>query len=139
MNRPKVFNQYNHTQRTSVRNSLGGGISMTVPDQSMTLKQILTRFAHGHVPTGREGFYLEEEDIPYNNGIDVRKLDLSEIADLKNSNIEYIQRFKNELAEKNKQLLADKEKQRLEEYYNKRKQEEREKNPSQEEREKNPS
>lgn len=130
MNRPKVFNQYNHNQRTSVRNSAGGGISMTVPDQTMTLKQILTRFAHGHAPTGREGIYLEEEDIPYNNGIDVRKLDLSELADLKNSNLQYIQTFKQELAEKNRQLLADKEKQRLEDYYQSRKQSEQKQNPS---------
>lgn len=56
------------------------GPSMTVPDQTMSLKDILTRYARG-LPIEGEKFpvYHGEEEMPP----DLKKMDLSEIHDLR--------------------------------------------------------
>lgn len=52
--------------------------SMTVPDQCMSLQEILKRFARGlPVDGGRVPLYDEENDLP-----DIRTLDLTERAEL---------------------------------------------------------
>lgn len=52
--------------------------SLTVPDQSMSIKTILERYARGLPVGGRLDEYYDEEDtMP-----DYRTLDLTEIADL---------------------------------------------------------
>lgn len=78
---PIVFNPLNICLRPKMYSS-GGGVSMTVPDQTMSLQTILTRFAHGQMPTGFEPQYHDDIDLQFNQGIDLRKLDLSEIHDL---------------------------------------------------------
>lgn len=52
--------------------------SMTVPDQAMSIQEMLERFARG-LPVGgaRAAFYDEENDLP-----DLRTLDLEERAQL---------------------------------------------------------
>lgn len=54
--------------------------SQTVPDQTLSLKELLDRYARG-LPIVGEKFPIyngDEEDLP-----DLKKMDLSEIADLK--------------------------------------------------------
>lgn len=71
--------------------------SMTIPDQSLTVKEIMHRFARGLSTTQREGEYYGEEDIP-----DLRGMDLSEIEDLKLANLADIARLQEELQTKEK-------------------------------------
>lgn len=53
--------------------------SMTIPDQSMSIRTILDRYSRGLPVTGRTDEYYDEEDtMP-----DYRTLDLTEIDDLK--------------------------------------------------------
>lgn len=71
--------------------------SLTVPDQTMSIKTILDRFSKGlpidgpNVPV----YHGEEDFIP-----DWERLDLSERADLRESVAERIREIQNELAEK---------------------------------------
>jgi hypothetical protein len=54
--------------------------SLTVPDQTMSIKTILERYSRGLPVGGRlDDYYDEEDTMP-----DYRTLDLSEIADLHN-------------------------------------------------------
>lgn len=53
----------------------GGGISETVPDQSLTLRQLLTRYSQGQPVSGFEPTY-SEEFIP-----DFRNMDLAEVQE----------------------------------------------------------
>lgn len=62
--------------------------SMTVPDQAMSMAEILSRFARGlPIEAGRVPIYDEENDLP-----DIRTLDLVERADL-------AEQYRNELSE----------------------------------------
>lgn len=62
--------------------------SMTIPDQTMSLREILQRFAQGLPVTGAKvPVYDEENDLP-----DIRTLDLAERD-------EYANQFANEFAE----------------------------------------
>ncbi|WMC01473.1 hypothetical protein [Microvirus D_HF4_274] len=56
-------------------------VSKTIPDQSMSVRTILERYARGLPIEGNPGvpLYDEENDLP-----DPKTLDLSEIEDLKN-------------------------------------------------------
>lgn len=54
-------------------------VSMTIPDQSMTVKEIMDRYARGLPVNGeRSPVYHGEEFVP-----DLERMDLSEIEDLK--------------------------------------------------------
>lgn len=56
------------------------GPSMTIPDQSLTVQQIMERFARG-LPLGVHDYsseYDEDDDLP-----DPRTLDLAELAELR--------------------------------------------------------
>ena len=55
------------------------GVSKTIPDQTMTLRELLERFARG-LPISGEKFpiYHGEEEMP-----NLKTMDLSEIADLR--------------------------------------------------------
>lgn len=66
--------------------------SMTIPDQSLTVKEIMHRFARGLSTTQKEGAYYGEEEMP-----DLRNMDLSDIEDLKLANMEEITRLQGEL------------------------------------------
>lgn len=85
--KPRVKNSLNANEFEKTYEK-GGGISMTVPDQSMSLKEILDRFARGLPVTGaRVPMYDEEDDMP-----DIRTLDLAERQ-------EYAEHFKRELTD----------------------------------------
>lgn len=71
--------------------------SQTVPDQAMSVTEILRRFARG-LPLGgqRVPIYEGEEDVTP----DLRTLDLAEIQELKENNLYQIQTLKSQLNEK---------------------------------------
>lgn len=69
--------------------------SCTVPDQAMSMREILARFAKG-LPLGgsreSEAYYDEENDLP-----DLRTLDLSERVELLEHYRAEVKRLKSEL------------------------------------------
>lgn len=68
-----------HTYSQYVRDDeVNNEPSLTIPDQTMTIPEILERFARG-LPIGgqTEGYYDEDDDLP-----DYRTLDLEERAQL---------------------------------------------------------
>lgn len=59
--------------------------SMTIPDQTMSIREILTRYARGlPLGGGQDVYYDEEDEMP-----DIRTMDLTDIADMRD---EYLQR-----------------------------------------------
>lgn len=77
--------------------------SKTIPDQSMSMREIIERFAKGlSMDNARVPLYDEEDDMP-----DIRTLDLAEIEEYKN---EYIARMADvhEKDSRAKKALADK-------------------------------
>jgi len=73
------FKNHYNTKRTG--REKGGGLSMTVPDQTMTVREIINRSEKGLPVSGiRVPLYNETEDgiLP-----DLRNLDLSEVVELK--------------------------------------------------------
>lgn len=80
MPKPKIKTQYNTDEFPRYMEKIEGP-SMAIPDQTMSLKQLLDRFARG-LPLEGEKFpiYHDEEEMP-----DLSKMDLSEIADLRDA------------------------------------------------------
>lgn len=74
--------------------------SMTVPDQTMSIRTILEKYARGENFNQRIPVFSEDDGE--NMGIDIRRLDLSEIADLKRQNDAEIQRMQTEIGSKRK-------------------------------------
>lgn len=82
---PAVWNALN-VRRRSLANEVGGGISQTVPDQAMSVREILSRFAQGLPISGAsvpmyddpDGENDDAEGMP-----DLSRMDLSEIEELK--------------------------------------------------------
>lgn len=75
--------------------------SATIPDQTMSIQEILKRHAHG-LPLGGtlEGLYDEEGT---SQGIDIRTLDLVEIQEMKLKTADFIKEKKEYLENKKKQ------------------------------------
>jgi len=74
----KIRNQYNGKTFPS-DGEKNFGPSQTVPDQTMSIKEILDRYARGLPMDGKVPIYEGEDG----DGIDPRRLDLSERAELK--------------------------------------------------------
>lgn len=74
--------------------------SMTIPEQSMTVREIMNRHVRG-IPTSGHNPETAEYD-PDAIGVDLRKLDLAEIEDLKRANAETIVEKQNELSQMSK-------------------------------------
>lgn len=73
----KIYNQWSNRPKYKGRQPIGE--SMTVPDQSMDIREILLRFQSGLPPLGMKvPLYNENDDTP-----DVRRLDLAEIEELR--------------------------------------------------------
>lgn len=73
--------------------------SMTVPDQSMTIRELVYRYTHGmSLSDGRTPLYEEEDEIQY--PVDWNKLDLSERHDFITSQKEKME----EILEKQKEI-----------------------------------
>lgn len=81
------------------------GPSLTVPDQSMSIKEILQRYARGLSTEDRERvpFYDGEEFVP-----DIKKLDLADIQELKEQTAEEIRRHRKTLSDAKAKSAAKK-------------------------------
>lgn len=95
-----------------VRNSLNAGcipvvgeknsgISLTVPDQALSVRQILERYARG-LPLGgqRTPVFDEDDDLP-----DVRTLDLSERQEMRERYVEELGELTKKIRENEKKSL----------------------------------
>lgn len=105
------------------------GKSLTLPDQALTAMEILKRYANGmplNVPVKRTAFYGEDVYVP-----DTKRMDLSEIHDMKNdiaSAIKLREEEAKEQLEKTRKKQADL---RMEKVIQQRLQEERKKQAAQ--------
>lgn len=82
----------NYTPIIGVTNELA---SQTVPDQSLTLRELLTNYTRGHdLPQSNKtpAFFDEDEFIP-----DLKKLDLVDIQELSEMNAKKASKLKNDL------------------------------------------
>lgn len=84
--------------------------SLTVPDQSMSVSEIMRRFANG-LPIGGQQVELWEQDDVF-EGVDPRRLDLSEHEDLQRSIKQELSdiQLRQEKKEQQKQYNAQKKK-----------------------------
>lgn len=90
----RVKNNLNADQflRTGERNTKP---SLTIPDQTLSIKELLDRYARGlPIDQGKTPIYHGEEDLP-----DYRKLDLAEIQDLREATAVRIAEQKADLQE----------------------------------------
>ena len=92
----KISNTYNYQPYEGIINNQP---SMTVPDQTLTLRQILDRYARG-LPLGgtNESPIFDEEET--NEGIDIRTLDLSEVHELTQQRVNELNALKSEYDKK---------------------------------------
>lgn len=112
-------NQFNYQKPKGETSNLP---SLTIPDQTMTIRELIERHVRGlPLDEGKIPIYNgEEDDLP-----DLRTLDLSEIAQLKQSNQEYIKEQeitynKNESEKRKKafdKLVEDQVQERLKKQY----------------------
>lgn len=71
--------------------------SMTVPDQTMSMREILNRFARGQNPSVVMDLpYMDQDDIEGSSGININKLDLSEKMEILNNANNYLNNQNNE-------------------------------------------
>lgn len=96
-NMKKVTNwfNYDHTEKVGERNKLP---SKTVPDQSLSVREILDRYARGLPASGtRQEIWDGEEDLP-----DPRTLDLADIQEMREANQADIARMRADLEKQDK-------------------------------------
>ena len=81
--------------------------SQTIPDQTMSIQEIIKRHAHG-LPLGgsQEGLYDEEGD---SLGINIKNLDLVDLQVMKMTNDKFIEDTKAEIEYKKKQKKQQEE------------------------------
>lgn len=92
--------------------------SMTVPDQSMPIQEVVRRFASGLPLSGsRVPGYIDDEES-FDALPDLKKMDLAEIQQLKEQNDQELQRIRTEMVTKEKQLRDLKEKNRIDQLVN---------------------
>lgn len=76
--------------------------SVTIPEQTMSLKEILARHARGLPTTGREPIYHGDEDyLP-----DFKKMDLAEIQEYKEQLREHTEKVQAQYDTEQKELTA---------------------------------
>lgn len=96
LNNPKlkrIVNSWNYSQLVNPAGSRCDEPSLTVPDRTMSLREIAIRYTHGQLPVGygmNDGFGDEDE---VNMGVDPRSLDLVEIQELSMRNQEVIDSY----------------------------------------------
>lgn len=79
--------------------------SMTVPEQSMTVREIMNRHVRGIPTSGNDpdSAVFDPDAI----GVDLRKLDLAEIEDIKRENAQTIVEKQNQLSEMGRKKAHD--------------------------------
>lgn len=91
----KFKTQWNADKFPPVLIERGGGLSMTVPDQSLSVKEIMFRYSKG-LPIGGERvpiYHGEDEFLP-----DYAFLDLAEQEDLKRATADEIAEYRKKLS-----------------------------------------
>jgi hypothetical protein len=88
------------------------GVSQTIPEQTMSLRTLIDRFTRGLPITGNVSEPQYDEDDDLLKGVDLRKLDLTEIHELKEELSYQLQETQNKHAKSIKQaeknaLLAE--------------------------------
>jgi hypothetical protein len=83
--------------------------SLTIPDQTMSIRTILEKYARGENFNQRHPIFTEED----NTGLDIRKLDLSEIHELKQTNEKQIREYQELLATKQAEKAKKDEDERI--------------------------
>lgn len=113
-------------------NEPGGGISLTRPDEAMTVKEIMARYTRGLPIVGAKVpiYDGDDTDLP-----DIRKLDLSEIQELREKMTAEIEEIKSnyQKAMKEKQAADAKEAAEMKEAFEewrKQKKDSQDKNPA---------
>lgn len=103
---PKIRTQWeNHTFKTRKVYETNIGPSETIPDQSMSLREMVRRHQMGlPVPAGHQPIWDEEDQMP-----DFRTLDLAEIEEYKNKYLEKIQEI-----EENQKTVAQRRQEKKE-------------------------
>lgn len=104
----------NYYQRPETKGEISNQPSLTVPDQSMTIAEIISRTQKGLPVSGvRVPMYNETEDgiLP-----DVSKMDISEIYELKRK----IAHTEKELRKKLQQQQQEEQQRQTEEFYRKK-------------------
>jgi hypothetical protein len=97
--RPNIHYQFFNRSLTSGENNFQ--VSKTQPDQSMTVRELLMRNARG-LPLSGNAHPLYQGDEEYFP--DLKKLDLSEIAALRDEVQTSIEKHRAEIAEQNKEI-----------------------------------
>lgn len=88
-----------------------GGKSATVPDQTMSLREIVRRYTRGvPLPVVAGGYFDEEES----EGIDLRTLDISEVDEMVKKARETVKENEGKKAKHKKQKEDEEYKQRVE-------------------------
>ena len=80
------------------------GVSQTVPDQTMSLRQILDRYARGLPIEGQKSQIWQGEET---NGIDIKSLDLAEIQEMREKHQDNMSVLNKEITDK--RILKQKE------------------------------
>lgn len=92
--------------------------SQTVPNQALSMRELLTKYAHGQPLTG--GKFIPEYGGEEMDGINMRTLDLTELQELAEKSTETINKFKKEQQNAEKAALKAQEQQRIDEEVEKR-------------------
>jgi len=99
---PHIITSLNATEITTL-GQIFTQPSQTIPDQTLTMRQLIDRYAQGHSLEGGKEPIFEEDDEP-TSGINPKTLDLVDIQNMKRANaenIDYLQtKDKNEKAAK---------------------------------------
>lgn len=74
--------------------------SLTQPDMTLSMREILERFSRGQGISVRQDHMYEEEDFT-----ELEKLDKFERMDLKKQNAAYVEELRNEIAENQKKAV----------------------------------
>lgn len=82
----------NHHQRYETEGEVNNLPSLTVPDQTLSLRQLLERYTRGQGISIKRDVTYSEEDFT-----DLEKMDKFERADLKSQNQQYIDELRQEL------------------------------------------
>lgn len=88
---------YNYKDFPGVKNS---GISLTEPDQALSIREILQRYAHGApLSLEKQPYYdSENEDMEESQGLHPSSLDLTDIEQLKQEAADTIDSYRREKA-----------------------------------------
>ena len=93
--------------------------SMTIPDQSMSVSELVYRYTHG-MPLGGNRTPVYDEDLDVQFPANWDKLDISEKHDFFNEKAEELKDLRNKLQERQNQLTREQKEKELEEAVNKK-------------------